>query len=145
MRFIVRVRHTPPRTFYPDWSFFFLAPTSLASAPTRPSRPQPLHASKRTARPRTWHQPSNCSKRSVVCSACLLNPGSPLYSPLTFSGSSSSNSSSTATTPSSTSSHSSSASSSSTAKPNGAVYDQVPFLNGAIALATVALGGALFM
>ncbi|KAN0127861.1 hypothetical protein V8E53_014308 [Lactarius tabidus] len=57
------------------------------------------------------------------------------------------NSTSTNSTSSSPSSSSSTApsSTSSTATKNGAVQNQLPFLNGAIALATVALGGALFL
>ncbi|KAH9055383.1 hypothetical protein EDB87DRAFT_1641557 [Lactarius vividus] len=49
---------------------------------------------------------------------------------------------------SSTSPHASSSSSSTASTPSsssGAVHDQVPFINGAIALATVALGGAFIL
>ncbi|KAI9452280.1 hypothetical protein BJY52DRAFT_1405478 [Lactarius psammicola] len=54
-----------------------------------------------------------------------------------------SSSSATSTSPAGSSSTSSSASTPTSS--NAAVHEQVPFLNGAIALATVALGGALIL
>ncbi|KAN0140334.1 hypothetical protein V8E53_001543 [Lactarius tabidus] len=59
------------------------------------------------------------------------------------SGLSGSTSNSTSSTTSTTTVPSSSTSSS--PKKNGAIHDQLPFLNGAIAFATAALGGALIL
>jgi hypothetical protein len=130
-------------------ALFLLAPTPGVCAPMRPTRPQSPLVSSRNARKQTCNQPSNCSSSCVVCGArsALLCPCSDITQ---FSGSlSGSTSNSTSSTTSATSPGSSttapSSSTSSSPKKNGAVHDQLPFLNRAITFATIALGGALIL